>query len=36
LIYIMLGHKDFSLEEYKILKELDIGLAKELLNRIYK
>jgi tetratricopeptide (TPR) repeat protein len=36
ITYLIIGDKDSALEEYKILKTLDVELAKELFNLINK
>jgi len=35
LCYLLIGDKNSALNEYKILKELDIDLANELFDLIY-
>jgi hypothetical protein len=34
--YLKLGERGSAIEEYKILKELDKGLANRLFNLIYE
>jgi tetratricopeptide (TPR) repeat protein len=36
VIYLILNDRGSALDEYKILKDLDLQLANELFNRIYK
>jgi tetratricopeptide (TPR) repeat protein len=36
LTYLLLNDRSSALDEYKMLKDLDLQLANELFNRIYK